>query len=317
MSKDYKQRLQQRLDAVFGAVSRTSFLSTILDKEWHEKLAKQISQAPPNLPFQSDAALMFFALDHPLRGAPWFEKAQDLLEQKRQNELDEDEKIVLAFFGLDPLRHCLPELDQRLRAFASLQFKQTEVSKKIHELRANRFNSEFRNHVFELSVLGFFALKGVLTDIEVPSLAGGSTVDGEIKIDDRQILVEITFTSQELIPSGSGAYAVDIKPFIDQVVYKIRKKVADGRQLATAKRIPSLLVLGRNPRGADSEECGWGIEKCFFDPAFSRLSALIVSDTWKLHKTEFFVGPHAETPLSIKEIRILQEWFCPVAMQNG
>jgi hypothetical protein len=306
---DYREELQRRLDLVFGALSRTSFLAQIFDGEWHKTLSDQISQARPGASFQTDSALMFFELDHPLRGAPWFEKAQDLLEQGHQDKLDREDKVALAFLGMDPLRHFLPLLDERLSAFASLQFKQSEVSRKIKELRANRFKPDFRNHVFELSVLGFLSLKGVLTDIEVPLSAGGGTVDGEIRIDGRQILIEVTFTSQELLPTGSGVCAVNVKPLVDQVVHKIKKKVADGRQLALARGIPSLLFLGRNRLGADSVTARWGIQECFSDPEFSRLSGLVVSDTWKLVKTEFHAGPNAETPLSKKEIKILQEWF--------
>lgn len=309
MPEDYKQELQQRLDSVFSALSGTSFLAKILDGEWHERLSKQISQASPVAPFHSDSALMFFELDHPLRGAPWFERAQDVLKQGQPDKLDREDKVALAFLGLDPLRHFLPLLDERLSAFASLQFKQLEVSRKIKELRANRFKADFRNHVFELSVLGFFALKGVLTDIEAPLSAVGGTVDGEICIDGRQILVEVTFTSQELLPAGSGVCAVNIKPLVDQVVYKIKKKVADGRQLAAARGVPSLLFLGRNRLGADSVTSRWGIRECFSDPSFSCLSGLVASDTWKLLNTEFHVGPNAAVPLSGQEVEILQEWF--------
>jgi hypothetical protein len=309
MPEDSKQELQWRLDSVFAALSRTSFLAKILDGEWHETLSKQISQARPGAPFQSDSALMFLELDHPLKGAPWFEKAQDLLEQGQQDNLDREDKIALAFLGLDPLRHFLPLLDERLSAFDSLQFKRSEVLRKIKELRATRFKADFRNHVFELSVLGFFALKGVLTDIEVPIAPAAGTIDGEITIDGRQILVEVTFTSQELLPTLSDVRYVNVRPCVEQVIYKIRKKVAEGRQLALARGVPSLLFLGRNRFGADSVTSRWGVQECFSDPTFSCLSGIVTSDTWKLCRTEFHVGPNAETPLSKKEVDILQEWF--------
>ncbi len=309
MLEDYNHQLQQRLDAVFAALSKTSFLAKILDAEWHEELTTQICQAGPAAPFRTDSALMFFELDHPLRGAPWFEKAQDLVDQGLRDNLDRAEAMALAFLGCDPLRHFLPLLDERLSAFASLQFKQSEVSRKIAELRSNRFKPDFRNHVFELSVLGFLSLKGVLTDIEVPLPAGGGTIDGEIRIDSRQILIEVTFTSQELLPAVTGVHAVGVKPLVDQVVYKIKKKVAAGRQLAVARGIPSLLFFGRNRDGADRVTAGWGIQRCFVDPSFSRLSGLVLSDTWKLLNTEFHVAPKPEMPLSEKEVEILQEWF--------
>jgi len=311
MPEDDGQQLQQRLDSVFAALSRTTFLTKILDREWYETLSYQIGRVRPDAPFHCDSARMFFELDHPLRGVPWFEKAQDLFEQGQEDKLAREGRLAIAFFGMDPLRTFLPLLDDRLASFASLHFKEPEVSRKIKELHANRFKPNFRNHVFELSVLGFFALKGVLTDIEVPTSVGGSTVDGKISIDSRRILVEVTFTSQELLPTRPGVHAVNIKPLVKQIIYKIQKKVAGGRQLAVTMGIPSLLFLGRNWLGADRVTSRWGIQKCFSDPTFSQLSGIVVSDSWKLLTTEFHMAPNAATPLTSKEVEVLMEWFGP------
>jgi len=163
--------------------------------------------------------------------------------------------------------------------------------------------------VFELSVLGFLAKEGVLTDIEVPVGNGQSTVDGEISIDGRPILVEVTFTSQELLPPAPGVHLVDGEALVKQVVAKLRKKVAGGRQLALVRGNPSLLFLGRNRLGADNLTSRWGIKECFGDPDFAKLSGVIVSDSWKLIGTELHPGLLPEIPLSTNEIEVLTRWF--------
>ena len=129
-------------------------------------------------------------------------------------------------------------------------------------------------------MLGFFALRGVLTDIEVPT--AGGTVDGEIRIDERPILVEVTFTSQELLPSQPGVHAVHPDPLVKHVIDKIRKTVAAGRQLATAGDVPAILVLGRNHFGADGVTAKWGIQECFAYPDFSGLSGVVVPESLRV-----------------------------------
>jgi len=309
MTEEYRQDLHRRLRFVYEALSKTTFLNKIFDQEWYQTISKEIERADLSHPLQIDSALMFSELDHPLRGVPWFEEAQDLLMQGNVEQLDPDATFLLACWGLDPLKTFLPTLDERLAGFAKVPFKRDEVSRKVNELHANRFNPEFRNHVFELSVLGFFAKEGVLTDIEVAVGAGQGTVDGEISIDGRPILVEVTFTSQVLLPAGAGVYFGDANQLVNQVVGKIRRKVAEGRQLALVRGDPSILILGRNRLGADKITSRWGVKECFADPDFAKLSAVVVSDTWKLLRTQFHIAPQPNIPLSDREIETLGRWF--------
>ena len=309
MPEEYRQDLHRRLRFVYQALSKTTFLNQILDQEWYDTISKEIEGADLRHPLQIDSALMFSELDHPFRGVQWFEEAQDLVMQGSVEQLDPDAKFLLACWGLDPLKTFLPILDERLDSFAKLPFKPAEVSRKLRELHANRFDPEFRNHVFELSVLGFFAMEGVLSDIEVPVGVGQGTVDGEISIDGRPILVEVTFTSQELLPPGPGVYFGDPKHLVNQVVLKIRRKVAEGRQLALARGIPSLLFVGRNHLGADEVASRWGVKTCFDDPDFAKLSGVVVSDTWKFLRTQFYLAPQPDTLLSEREIETLRRWF--------
>lgn len=95
-------------------------------------------------------------------------------------------------------------------------------------------------------MLGDLAQRDVLVDIEEPT----TNVEGVINIDGREILIEATNTSQRLIPdTGLGVFFGDPSVEIDQVVNKVRKKVADGRQFASAAGKPTVLFLARRERG--------------------------------------------------------------------
>lgn len=305
MSSPYHTDLQRQLDAICDALEKTNTISKILDKEWCETIRGEIVNFKTDGVFSNDSALMFFHLKHPFRGVPWFENAQSLVLSGRVEKLNSNERLALAFIGLDPLKVFLPICDERLTALAKLPFQTKRIAGKFHQLKARRFAPDFRNHLFELLVLGFFAKEGVLIDIE----PADTMVDGVINIDNRQIILEVTFTSQELLSDQPGVHCGDMDALIGQVVYKARKKAANGCQLALAKGVPAILILGLNRLGADDVISRIGIGMCFDDPDFSKLSGVVVSDTWKLMTTRFYRGKRPEISLSEAESKALTTWF--------
>jgi len=156
---------------------------------------------------------------------------------------------------VDPLIGLLPEVDRRLTALAEHDANPEAVATKLHELRCSRFTLDFRNHLFEALVLGFFAEQDVLVEIEPPD----NPIDAVIDLDSRRVLVEVTFTSQELVPDHDGASSVPVRPLVDQALYKIRKKAAAEKQLAKAAGDPTLLFLGLNWRGSDCYRARCGV----------------------------------------------------------
>ncbi|MBI3126246.1 MAG: hypothetical protein HYZ11_01405 [Candidatus Tectomicrobia bacterium] len=301
MSEEDRARLQYQLQSVYEALSKTRVLAGIFDQTWFYRIKQEIEKADLSEPFTSDAAFMFFMLSHPFRGIEWFESAQKLLEEGHPQDLERGQEIAIALFGRDPVRTFLPILEERLASLQALPFKQSEVANKLKELCATRFSQKFQNHAFELSVLGFFAKKEILTDIEVSVGNGGSKVDGEIKIDNRPILIEVTLTTQEILSRVPGPHTANPNTLIAQVFNKVHKKVGRGRQLGVAGGNPSILFLGRNPLGADRHFAQLGIERCFDDPTLN-LSGIVISDSWKFLQTEFHELPHSRTPLSKLEI---------------
>lgn len=203
--------------AIREAVGKTVLLSSIFDETWFKEVRPKIEDSP--LPGMLAATPFFHGLPHPL---------------------DETDRFNTV----------LTLLDRRLKAFADLSFKQNEVKNKLNLLRITRSNEDFLNHFFEINVLGDFAVKGVLCDIEEST----TKVDGVINLAGRKIFVEATNTVQEVIPRFTGTtrvMAVNTDREIDQVVEKLRKKIAKNRQLALAKGNPTLVFLARTPYGAD------------------------------------------------------------------
>jgi hypothetical protein len=155
----------------------------------------------------------------------------------------------------------------------------------------------FKNHLFVLSVLGDLTLKKVLTDIEEAS----TSVDGVINIDGRDILVEATNTTPQVIPNFVGVLSVDPNVEIDQVVKKLRKKVAEGRQRALAKGRPAVLFLARTHLRADRDSAKIALKKCFNDANCAALSGVVVADSWRLFVTEWYPGIKPDAPFTKRD----------------
>ena len=68
--------------------------------------------------------------------------------------------------------------------------------------------------------------------------------------------------------------------------------------------------------GADDITSRIGIEVCFDDPDFSKLSSVVVSDSWKLMTTRFYRGKKPEIPLSVVELKAFQFWFGQKTLDN-
>jgi len=302
--EQYRTELFNALDTIFEAVSKTIHLAKILDSEWYERIKHGITTASLVPHFACDSALMFFELRHWLRGDPTFETGQELLFQGKIEEANEEQKRALWLFGPDPLRILLPPMEERLAAFSALPFKQKEIQGKLKQLRDHRFSVNFRNHMFEVLVLGFFAKEGILTDIEIPVGNGGSTVDATIELDNRPIYVEATYTSQEILqpltqPVEVMAYSLE--PMIDQVVSKTVAKVNSAKQLALVNDTPTILVVGRNFFGADDIATQEAVQRCFQADEFRNLSGFISSTNWHFTRMEFFHSTNATFPLNEKE----------------
>jgi len=115
MEKDeYRDALLKQLDTIFFEVSKMKNLSIILDKGWRDTIQKEIIQSNLEPVFKSNKANIFFELMHWLRGADWFEEGQRLLFERKESELNDGQKMALAFLGPDPLKVLVPILGKRL-----------------------------------------------------------------------------------------------------------------------------------------------------------------------------------------------------------
>ena len=297
--------LLSNLAALRAAVGITTTLRTILDGPWFASVQQAIQGTSSSPNGSADPTGFLYDFCHPLRGVEWFEKDQELALGGRAGEIDDDGKFAVWLSGLDPIRTILPKIDRRLTAFAALPFKQSTVATKLAELRSARTTPSFKNPLFELSVLGDLALRDVLVDIEDSS----TSVDGVIRIDGREILVEATNTVQQVIPDFVGVFSTDPNVEIDQVVKKLRKKVAEGRQLARAADKPAILFLARTHLGAGRESAQIALQECFAVPDFSALSGVVLSDSYRLYATSWNNGQTPDAAMTSKEFERLNAWY--------
>jgi len=253
---------------------------------------------------------MFFELIHWLRGSDWFEDGQKLLFGGKESALNDGQKMALAFLGPDPLKVLLPVLEKRLNSYFTSGLNFQVLKNKFDLLIKSRWSISFFNYIFEILALGAFASHGLLKGIEIQVGIQGSTIDGLIEIDNRPIYTEVTLTSQEILSPFPGVHSASTDDLYNQVLHKIAKKVADSRQLALVQSSPSLLIIGRNPRGADQTMSELVIKDCFDNPEFQKLSGVIVSDSWKFLKTQFYKGTNPEIEFTSKEIDQIKHCLC-------
>ncbi|PYR06759.1 MAG: hypothetical protein DMF99_25180 [Acidobacteria bacterium] len=114
---------------------------------------------------------------------------------------------------------------------------------------------------------------------------------------------------QRVIPDFIGVFSTDPNVEIDQVVKKIRKKVAEGRQLARANGRPTVLFLGRTHLGAGRESAQISLREIFSDQNVAALSAVVVADSWKLCVTEWQPGTKPDAPLTAREGEAFDGWY--------
>lgn len=297
--------LLDNLGALRKGVADTTVLKSILDEGWFDSVDRAIRSNSPSDTLPADPTGFLYDFCHPLRGVDWFERDQELALAERRAEVNEHGQFAIDFAGLDPIKTILPVIEKRLAAFASLDFKPETVNVKLGELRASRTAPAFKNHLFELNVVGDLALRGVLVDIE-DSATG---VDGVIRIDGRDILVEATNTVERVIPAFIGVFFGSPDVEIDQVAEKVRKKVADGRQLARANSKPTILFIARTHLGAGRESADIAIRECFRSASFSGLSGVVLADTYRLHVTSWRPGVAPDVPLTQKEAAQLAAWY--------
>jgi len=287
--------------ALEKAVAGTTTLKNILDSDWFRTVEASIKRGDS----QPDPTGVLDDFSHALRGFPWFEEIQQLALDGRHDEIGDEGLCAIGLAGLDPLKVFLPELDKRLTAFSNLSIRGDAVEAKMAELKTKRLHPSLRNHLFELSVLGDLALKGVLVDIDEEV----THVDGVIRIERRDILVEATKTVQEVIPHANRVSCSDPALEVDQVAKKLRKKATEGRQLALANGKPTVLFLARTYYGAGAEMARIAVEECFASPDFAALSGVVVADTWRLFKTTWYPGQRPDVPLSNNETDVLASWY--------
>lgn len=269
--EQYRNSLISQLDKMMVVVRKCPYLYGVLDDEWYEEILSEIQSAKiKSSSFESLRGYMFFPL--------------------KENH------------------GRIHRLEKRLSSLSGTSNIQKELQKKIDNLKHHRSSPEYINYLFELMVLGAFAEEGLLVDIEVPVGANGSTIDGLIKLDGRQVFIEVTYTSQELfnVPKDE-IIEVSIGKMIKQVIRKTEKKLLEGKQLGLVDGKPTILVLGLNFNGADDYSTGLASNNMFADMTFSNLSGMITSEYWDFISPKLYMNANANCQFTRQENNTLEE----------
>ena len=215
----------------------------------------RISRYTESKNYTDEHAGIFFELLFMMRGDDWYEDNQQKILNRQLGQCDERFlKIAFPFFGVDPLFDWVPILEKRFAAIESSEHAAAWKAKS-KEAYGKRYTADIRNHLFELSVLGYFAEQKILkdTDCRLPGSTSQTNIDALVSINSKNIYVEATYTSQQLFdaPTHTGQVMyLPVNEMFEQAIYKVSKKALMGKQLHLVHSTPAVLILGRNPWGA-------------------------------------------------------------------
>lgn len=155
---------------------------------------------------------------------------------------------------------------------------------------------------FELSALVKFIEDGVLIDID-PKLIPERNfrADALIKIDTREILVELTTITKELVRRNMDLSVEVFSIPVDRAVYQITSKIkAKAEQQLYLAKSPVILIISL-PQGigATQLEAYWSIQENI--DKYPQISSIIVSDTYCFKYGSWYFNEKATFKLNEKE----------------
>lgn len=216
----YKRFLRERLDLMRSAVVETQYLKDIFDEEWFKQVNQLIDAYEGDGAFGTDTHTAFIGFIQET------DEGGDLIKR-----LDEAFEAIFDVIG-----------QQRIR---SLRDKLRDVSRSL---------KDYLGTVYEILILGHFALKGQLVEYE-PKV-GQHRAEGCIEIESQRILVEATVVTTGRDINFRGM--VDLKDGANRIYHEIFDKV---NQLKEAKE-PILLFISPHTMMLP-QETKRGITKAF------------------------------------------------------
>ena len=231
----YKNWLREKLALMKSSVAKTTNLKDIFDEEWFQKIDKLINEYDGDGSFGTDTHTAFIGfIQENLEGG-------DLIKR-----LDEGFGAITNAIG-----------QQRIRSFRK---KMRDVS---HPLE------DYLGTVYEINILGPFALKGQLVEYE-PTI-GQNHAEGRIKIGNQHMLVEATTVTTGRDINFLGA--INLEDEANRVSRKILDKAV---QLKESKE-PVLLFISPHTMTLP-QEIKMGISKAFSQNEPCLICGIILSD---------------------------------------
>ncbi len=184
-----------------------------------------------------------------------------------------------------------------------------EKTKKIKSLR-NKLDSikegdfyQTLDTIFELFVLYRFSNLIVDTERKVTN-DSGSNVDAVIKLNDREVLLEASRISKNLVNPNIRTGTMSVAEMIEQVLRKLDGKAGKNSQLGLAQ-VPSILAICLPNRGATQETAQWALEANLH--LFPRLGIVIVSYNYNFQGCKWYINTQANYPFTDCEIEQLKK----------
>ncbi len=154
---------------------------------------------------------------------------------------------------------------------------------------------------FELSALIKFKADGVLKDIDPKIIEGKeSRADALIKVNDRDILVELTTITKEVVTHYSDSvevFTIPVERLVYQVVSKIKGKAET--QLSIAEKPVILIISLPQGIGVDQLTARWAVEENITN--YSKISSIIISDSYRFKYGAWYFNGNAEFELNEEE----------------
>lgn len=184
-----------------------------------------------------------------------------------------------------------------------------EKTKKIKSLRSKVQSIKKGNFcqtldtIFELFVLYKFSSLIVDTERKVKN-GSGSNVDAVIKLNGREVLLEVSRINKNLDNPRNRAGSMGVDKMIEQVIRKLEDKSSKDTQLALAE-CPTILVICLPTRGAIQETTRWALESKM--NLFPNLGVVISSDNYNFTGCKWYINTQANYAFTDYEIEQLKK----------
>lgn len=236
----------------------------------------------------------------------WYEKARPLVQIPWRDSSKPYDLICYPYNWLGDGDLCDNAWDLVNKSIPVLIEKTNKVNALKRKLQSTKNNKDFYqilNSVFELSVLCRFSSLIIDIDRKV-KIGSGSNVDAVIKLNDREVILEVSRINKDLVNPNIRAGTMSVAKMMGQVLHKIEDKAGKDIQLALAQ-CPSILAICPPTRGTTQDTIRWALESKM--GLFANVGIVIASYNYNFAGCKWYVNTQANYPFTDTEIEQLRK----------